>query len=158
MKTIHYLSVVAITCLLAGQVNINAQEPAVEKKVGHQQRGERTEMKNDRKGGIPNLSEEQKTKIKELRLAHAKETQPLHNQMGELRAKQRTLSTAEKADMKLINANIDEISKVQNLLMKSGAQLNQLIRALLTDEQRISFDTKKGGKMKHIAKLLKGRK
>jgi Spy/CpxP family protein refolding chaperone len=89
---------------------------------------------------IPNLTEEQKAKIKEFRLAHFKEAKTFRNELGELKAKQRTLTTADKADLKAINANIDEITKVLGQLMKSKAQLNQQIRSLLTDEQRIFFD------------------
>ena len=143
MKTLHYLSVAAIACLLTGQVTIKAQQPGSDSKNEHRQRIGNMNLEKKHRQEIPNLNDEQKTKIKDLRLAHYKEVQPLHNQMGELKAKQKTLSTAEKSDLKLINANIDEITKVQNLLMKSGAQLSQQIRALLNDEQRIAFDKKK---------------
>ena len=47
----------------------------------------------------------------------------------------------DKADIKGIDANIDEISKVKGNIMKSKAHLKQQIRALLTDEQRLYFDT-----------------
>lgn len=89
---------------------------------------------------IPNLTEDQKTKMKDLHLAQLKEVKNFRNQLGELKAKQHTLATADKADIKAIDANIDEIVKVQGQLMKSRAQLVQNIRMLLTDEQRIYFD------------------
>jgi len=38
----------------------------------------------------------------------------LKNQLGELRARKKTLTTSEKPDIKLIDANIDEISKIQD--------------------------------------------
>ena len=148
MKTLNYLSVVIFTCFLAGQVSVNAQQPGAEIKMEHGQRMEKGNFGNDHsRMGLPNLTDDQKTKMKDLRLAHMKEVQPLQNQLGELRAKQRTLTTAEKPDMKLINANIDEITKVQSQLMKSQAQMKQQIRALLTDEQRIAFDNKNGKRM-----------
>jgi Spy/CpxP family protein refolding chaperone len=151
MKTLHYLSAAVIACLLTCSINLAAQpQPNNQVMKEHRQFGMRGNMGVSHQSEIPNITDDQKAKIKELRLAHFKEVQPLKNQIGELKAKQKTLSTAEKPDMKLINANIDDITKVQNQLMKSGAQLNQQIRALLTDEQRIAFDMKKGGKkMKH---------
>ncbi|MBN2744166.1 MAG: periplasmic heavy metal sensor [Marinilabiliaceae bacterium] len=98
--------------------------------------------------GIPNLSADQQTKIDALKLTHQKEMLVLKNQMGELKAKQRTLTTTDKADIKAINANIDEITKVKNQMMKKQAQHRQDVRALLNDEQKIWFDThagKRGG-------------
>ncbi len=89
---------------------------------------------------IPNLTEDQIAKIKELRIANLKEVKNLQNQLGELTARERTLSTADKADIKAIDANIDEISKVKGNIMKSRAHLKQQIRALLTEEQRLFFD------------------
>ncbi|HEY9122791.1 MAG TPA: Spy/CpxP family protein refolding chaperone [Bacteroidales bacterium] len=93
--------------------------------------------------GIPGLTTEQSAKLKELKLAHYKEVQPVKNQLKELKAKQHTLTTAEKPDMKAINANIDEITKLENTLMKARAAHIQQIRALLTDEQRMIFDSRK---------------
>lgn len=92
------------------------------------------------------LTEEQKAKIKDIRTASYKEIKQLQNQMGELKAKQRTLTTADKPDMNAINANIDEITKVQNKMMKIREANHQQIRSLLTDEQKMMFDSKK---MKH---------
>jgi len=95
------------------------------------------------------FTDEQKAKIKEIHLASYKEMQSLKNQMGELKAKQHTLSTSDKPDMAAINANIDEISKVQTKMMKIRAADHQKIRALLTDEQKMVFDSKmmhRGGK------------
>ena len=93
--------------------------------------------------GIPGLTTEQSAKLKEMKMAHYKEVQPVKNQLQELRAKQHTLTTAEKADMKAINANIDEITKLENTLMKARAAHIQQVRALLTDEQRMMFDSRK---------------
>jgi Spy/CpxP family protein refolding chaperone len=66
--------------------------------------------------------------------------------MEELRAKEHTLATSEKPDMKAINANIDEMTKVQNQLMKAMASHRQDIRSLLTEEQKIRFDSRPMGK------------
>jgi Spy/CpxP family protein refolding chaperone len=98
----------------------------------------------------PNFTEEQKTKMKEIRMASYKEIKPLKNQLGELKAKQRTLATADKPDINAINANIDEITKVENKIMKIKASGHQQVRVLLTDEQKMWFDSREdhdGGKM-----------
>ncbi len=95
---------------------------------------------------IPNVTDEQKTKIAALRTAHLKEVQPIKNKMGELKATQKSLSTTDNADMKAINVNIDEMTKLQNQLMKLGVQHRNEVRQLLTDEQKIWFDQHPMGK------------
>jgi Spy/CpxP family protein refolding chaperone len=139
MRTIHYVSLALVSMLLVGQVNLSAQ-PGNENKEEHGNHYGKGHMEKEGDSMIPKMTDDQKAKIKDLRIAHFKEIQPLRNQLGELKAKQKTLTTAEKPDMKLINANIDEITKVMNQLMKSRSQLKQQIRALLTDEQRVFFD------------------
>jgi Spy/CpxP family protein refolding chaperone len=101
---------------------------------------------------IPNLTDDQKAKIKDLKTQLAKETLPLKNQLGELKAKERTLTTAATPDMKAINANIDEITTVRGKIMKATEGTNQKIRALLTDEQKLFFDTHKGQIKKKMKK------
>jgi Spy/CpxP family protein refolding chaperone len=96
--------------------------------------------------GIPGLSEEQGKKIDALRISFQKEMLSLKNQMSELKAHQKTLSTADKVDMKAIYANIDAITQVQNQMMKKGADHRQQVRSILTDEQRLRFDLKSDGR------------
>lgn len=86
------------------------------------------------------FTEEQKTKMKELRIETAKQVKPLKNELNELRAKQQTLTTADKADMKAINANIDKMSEIKADIQKIMAQQHQEIRTMLTEEQLIKFD------------------
>ena len=90
--------------------------------------------------GIPNLTEDQKKKIKELKTPLHKEVLPLRNQLAEKRAHLKTLQTAEKADLKSINSTIDEMSQLQSQIMKRRAAHTQAIRVILTDDQRIAFD------------------
>ena len=134
MKTTIFASILFVSVLLSTS-NLFAQHP-MDHKAGRGE-GSNKEMH----GGIPNLTEEQKTKIKDIHLALSKEVQPLRNQLGELKARQKTLSTLDNPDMKAINANIDEITKVMNQLMKSRAAFRQKVRALLTDEQKVWFDS-----------------
>ncbi|HEV8512308.1 MAG TPA: periplasmic heavy metal sensor [Cyclobacteriaceae bacterium] len=92
--------------------------------------------------GIPNLTEDQKKKLAELKTPHAKEVLPLKNQLAEKKAHLKTLQTAEKADLNAINSTIDEMSQLQSQIMKKNAAHKQAIRKILTDEQRIAFDTR----------------
>ena len=101
---------------------------------------ERKELKG--KNPEAGFTDEQKTKMKEIRLAAYKEIKPLQNQLGELQAKERTLTTADKADMNAINANIEDIAKVKVKIAKIEAANLQQIRSLLTDEQKIKFDSR----------------
>jgi len=142
LKTINFFAATLLILGLSGYADVKAQN------ASKNENGEHRAWRMERKAGahemnIPNLTEEQKTKIKSLRLATMKEIQPLRNQLGELRAKGKTLTTCEKSDMKAINANIDDITKLQNQIMKIREANHQQIRVLLTDEQRIFFDMKK---------------
>jgi len=89
---------------------------------------------------IPDLTEEQKEKIKELEINFMKEALPIKNQIGEREAHLRTLSTDEEADMNAINSIIEEIGELNILLMKKQAAKHQEIRKILNEDQRIIFD------------------
>ena len=102
--------------------------------------------------GIPDLTEDQKKKIKDLKTPLHKEILPLKNQLAEKKAHLKTLQTADKADLKSINTTIDEMTQLQSQIMKKRAAHTQAVRALLTDEQRIAFDMKasSGRKLHHL--------
>lgn len=108
------------------------------------------------KHGVSNLTADQKKKMSELRTQLKKEVLPLKNQLGEKRAKMRTLETADKADMQAINALIDEIQSLQGKIMKMHASHRQEIRKILTPEQRVDFDLKGMRKEKRQHKGRKG--
>lgn len=90
---------------------------------------------------MPGMTAELQTKIDALRIPHLIEMKDLENKMGELRAKQHTLTTSETYDAKAVNANIDDITKLQNQMMKLKAAHRQEVRLLLNPEQRLWFDT-----------------
>ena len=137
MKTTRFFMYSVVVLLIACAPTLTAQPGMMNGQGGGQG------FKNHHMG-IPNLTDEQQTKIENLRVAHLKEIQPLKNQMAELKAKQRTLTTADKPDMKAIDANIDEITKLQNTIMKKAAAHRQDVRAVLTDEQKLWFDAHAG--------------
>lgn len=93
--------------------------------------------------GVPNLTDDQKTKIKAQQVAFGKEALPLTNQLAEKRAHLRTLQTAQVYDVNAVNAAIDDIGKIESQLMKKQAANHEAIRKLLNDEQRLVFDSRK---------------
>jgi Spy/CpxP family protein refolding chaperone len=86
------------------------------------------------------LTDDQAEKIKELRLAHYKEVQPLRAQMSELAVKSWNLMRADNSDTKAVNASIDEKTELMNKLMKKQTEFRAEFRNLLTDEQKMALD------------------
>ncbi len=98
--------------------------------------------KQDHFPKIPDLSEEQKEQIKKLKTDHLKAVLPLKNQMREKEAHLQTLSTGENVNMELVNKTIEEIGEIRTQLMKNKAAHRQQIRNLLSEEQRLFFDSR----------------
>ncbi len=90
---------------------------------------------------IPNISDEQKAQLKSVRTKMMKEVLPIKNSLKEKMAHLNTLSTATKVDMKAINKQIESIGKDKVVMMKIKANFRQEVRKLLTDDQRVYFDT-----------------
>jgi Spy/CpxP family protein refolding chaperone len=126
--------VLPIAALLLVVTSAFAQMPEMRPERGCKDRGEHMMM-------IPDLTEQQAEQIKSMRVEHMKDMQSLRNQMAEKKARLRTLSTADKVNMTEINKVIDEFGKMQTQMMKMREQYRQDIRKLLTDEQRIFFDS-----------------
>ena len=95
---------------------------------------------------LPNITDQQKTQLAELRTSQMQKMLDFKNQIGELQAKQKTLMSAKNADMGAINANIDAISQLKTQMMKERATHIQKVRSILTDEQRVIFDSHKGNR------------
>ena len=133
------MMVCVLSLLMAGTFQLSqAQDRDGSRREMREKRGhERT----DRLSAIPGLTEEQREKITGLRTAMQKETLPLKNELREKRARLKTLSTAEKANMNDINRTIDEIGNLQARMMKVRAAHHQKVRAELNEEQRLFFDT-----------------
>lgn len=89
-----------------------------------------------------NLTPEQEQKINDLRVKHLKEVTPLRNELAEKRAHLRTLESADKPDMNAINKTIDEINSLRTKMMKAGAAHRAEVSQLLTDEQRVLFNSR----------------
>jgi len=99
---------------------------------------------------IPDLTDAQQTKLKEMRTAHMKEMMPLKNELKEKQAHLQTLQTADKPDMNAINKEIDEIGVIKTNMAKKHAAFRQEVRKILTDDQRVFFDMHAGQKHKKM--------
>ncbi len=100
-------------------------------------------LKKERMMNLPGLTDEQKDKMKEVRLSGMKVMQPIRNQIGEKQARLHTLETANTVDMNAINGLIDEIASLRTAQAKIRAGNKQKMRSLLNDEQRLIFDRMK---------------
>ncbi|MDA3945032.1 MAG: Spy/CpxP family protein refolding chaperone [Bacteroidetes bacterium] len=94
---------------------------------------------------IPDLTDDQQTKLEMMRTTQMKAMQDFRNQMGEKRARLQTLRTADKADMTAINKTIDEMSVIRTNMQKQREQHIQSVRNLLTEDQKVQFDSMKRG-------------
>lgn len=87
-----------------------------------------------------NLSEEQKKQIQEWHLDQQKVMMTQRASIKEKRAQLQTLKIADNYNESAVNDLIDEISELQSEMMKQRASHQQMIREILTDEQRVKFD------------------
>jgi Spy/CpxP family protein refolding chaperone len=107
-------------------------------------------INEDRRGAQNgmNLTSEQRDAFKKSMMDTQKQLQPLRNQLGEVKAHQKTLMTAEKPDVNEVNKNIEKIGNLKVEMAKIQAKNRLEMRAQLTDDQRLMFDTH-AGKMMH---------
>ncbi len=137
MKRIKILSTTILLLLVVGMTSTTIAQ-RTELPADHPKITKENFQKGPR---IPDLSEEQEAKLADIHLNMMKEALPVKNLIKEKEARLNTLKTAEKADLAAINKSIDEISKLKADLAKKHAAKEQEIRKLLTDKQRIFFDT-----------------
>jgi len=96
----------------------------------------RIEAKEVKQGNNPaKLTEDQKAKIKDLRIENMKAVRTLKAQGEELKAHLKTLNIAEKPDNKAIFKTIDELTANHGEMMKRMITFKQSVKALLTPEQ-----------------------
>jgi Spy/CpxP family protein refolding chaperone len=92
---------------------------------------------------LPDLTDKQKEQIKEQMYETRQQVMPLQNQVREKRARLQTLRTSEKVDMTAIEKIVDEMADLQAEITKQRLISEQEIRQILTDEQRLIFDSRK---------------
>lgn len=138
MKT----KVLALVVLMGLTTVLIAQPNRMED--GKSRRGSNPEMRMDEQRGHEkglDLTDAQKEAFKKSKLEMQKQLQPIKNELGEAMARQRTLTTAEKPDMNAINKNIEKMGSLKTEMAKIQAKHHLEMRAQLTDEQRLKFDT-----------------
>lgn len=85
---------------------------------------------------IPNLTEEQSSKITTLREAHLKEIEPLQLELMTKRTELRTLWQSSAPDEAAVKAKQKEILELRSQLQDKATELRLEIRKLLTPEQQ----------------------
>jgi Spy/CpxP family protein refolding chaperone len=140
MKTMKKIAVFTMAIMLMSGTSLFAQNGRNYSKQGNVNYRNQDQVCNR----IPDLTEDQQVKIEALRVNHLKERTALRNQTNELRAKKQTLMTSDNADMKEINSVIDQMTELQNKKLKESAQHRQNVRNLLTDDQKVYFDSRPG--------------
>lgn len=103
-----------------------------------------------------NLTDEQKKAFKQNMITMHKQMQPLKNELGELEAHQKTLMSAEKAELGAINKNIEKIGAIKVEMAKLMVKNRLEMRAQLTEEQRLKAEMMRG-KMQHGKGLKQGK-
>jgi len=114
------------------------------------------ECLNENQPMFKSLSEDQKSKIASIRLNHQKEMIQIKNLLGEKKARLRTLQTAETPNIKEMDGLIEEIGHIKIDAAKKRNQVHQSIRELLTEEQRVTFDSRMMHKMTKMERKGKG--
>lgn len=139
-----------ILAVLMGLTTVAMAQPN-DKGEGKDRKGGKQEMRADSQRGPGNelyLTDAQKEIFQKSRTETAKQVQPLRNQLGEARAHQKTLITAEKPDMDAINKNIEKMGALQTEIEKIQTKHQLEMRTQLTEEQRLKMDNaghRKGG-------------
>ncbi len=91
---------------------------------------------------IPDLSDEQAEQIQALHIEHLAAMKPVNEQIAEKRLKLRHASTAGKVNQSELDNMIDEIGTLRVKAEKMRSAHRQEVRKLLTEEQRIMFDSR----------------
>jgi Spy/CpxP family protein refolding chaperone len=94
----------------------------------------------DRVGKMLNLSDEQKSKIEDLRLNFEKEKLPLQSKIRELKTNLKLELTKDNYDEKKVDQTLDQIEALRKEMYKKRISHMRGVRNLLTDEQKKKFD------------------
>ena len=86
---------------------------------------------------IPDLTDDQIATLNDLRTEQLNSTQDYRNQMGEIKAKQRTIMSQTPVDQKAAEKLIDEKTALSNKHMKQSLTHQAAISNVLTEEQQL---------------------
>jgi Spy/CpxP family protein refolding chaperone len=91
---------------------------------------------------LPDLTDDQKEKIKKVDLKQMESMTPLRNQIREKRVRMTTILTTMPVDSKAADQLADEIGKVAASILKAQIRHDQELRNLLNPDQQIIFDSR----------------
>lgn len=137
MKT----KVLMLAVLMGLTTVLVAQQKENEK--GKSRHASNPEIRMDRQRGHEDgldLTDAQKEVFKQSMLAMQKQLQPIRNELGEARARQKPLITADKPDMAAINKNIEKMGLLKTDMTKIQTKHHLEMRAQLTGGQCLKFD------------------
>jgi Spy/CpxP family protein refolding chaperone len=142
-KTRMMLTMVMVLMIMAPYANAQHRNhgekqrggDGFEARPGYQQRGL----------DMLDLSEDQKTKIEDIRLQFEKNQIQSSNQIREKQAQLRTLLTQDNVDKTKVFGLIDDIGNLRTEGWKARTEAHIKIRSLLTDKQKVQFDQHPGG-------------
>lgn len=142
-------TIVTLLLLLVGSVTVQAQKKdRPERRAEMKERVEQRKGERDRRHRGPelglkklDLNEDQKEQMKEIMMEGRKDILPLENELGEKKARLRTLSSGDTYDVKALNQVVDEMSELQASIKKVRIAQKNEIRNILNDEQKFIFDT-----------------
>lgn len=134
------MATAGVLALLVG--NVSAQDNAPTQGVQGEKQVQMREKHHDILSEIPNLSEEQKSKIKAIREEGRKQMEPQRAEMKVQRAKLMELKSAENPNTAEINKAIDRSALLKAEMEKSRTASELKVRSILTPEQRKVMDEK----------------
>ena len=91
---------------------------------------------------LPDLTEDQLSRIKKVDLKQMEAMTPLRNQVREKRARLSTILITMPVDLNAADQVADEIGKVAASILKAQIRHDQELRYLLTPDQQIIFDSR----------------
>lgn len=131
-KISAFLTTVALLVIILFSAQVQGQNQAV-KSNAVQVNSQRDQK--DRFAMIPGLTEDQKTKIKDLMYDSSQDKQMLKAQLAEKKAHLRVLTLVDSPDRKSIDKTIDEMSDLRGNMMKHAIDTKFKIKGMLTPEQ-----------------------
>ena len=90
---------------------------------------------------IPDLTEDQMAKIQKLKLDHQKEVLPIQTKIKTQQLELKTMILENTSQKQILN-KVEDIGKIKIELMKKHMVHRLAVRNLLTDTQKIYFDSK----------------
>jgi len=91
---------------------------------------------------LPDLSNDQREKIRLSDIEHLKTMTPLRNQVSEKKARLQTVLTTSPYDAKSSDLVVEELGKIETMIMKEMIRHDQALRNLLTPDQQVIFDSR----------------